>query len=239
MDWARDASGRFLRRPYYSTQEMETQCETLIVGHLATRHGSAQFPVSTDDLTVLVETLVDDLDLFADLSREGDDVEGVTDFFPDQRPRIRIERRLSTNPRMFNRLRTTLTHELGHVVFHKVMFDGPRSASLFELSPGPEVSNACKRDKILDAPRTDWMEWQAGFACGAFLMPQGPLSVAIRRIAEERGLPAGKFNATSEHGIALITDIAIRFGVSKDAARVRLEQRDVLVSAAQTGALFT
>src|SRR5437762_3145180 len=228
MNWAKDASGRFLRRPYYSTQEMETRCEALIVEHLTKRHGSAQFPVSTDDLTVLVETLVDDLDVFADLSREGDDVEGVTDFFPEQRPRIRIERSLSTDPRMFNRLRTTLTHELGHVVFHKIMFDGPRTASLFELSPGPVLSNACKRDKILDAPRTDWMEWQAGFACGAFLMPQGPLSVAIRRTAEERGLPAGKFSATSEHGIALIADIAIRFGVSKDAARVRLEQRDVL-----------
>jgi len=150
MNWARDASGRFLRRPYYSTQEMETQCETLIVEHLATRHGSVQFPVSTDDLTVLVETLVDDLDLFADLSREGNEVEGVTDFFSERRPRIRIERSLSTNPRMFNRLRTTLTHELGHVVFHKIMFDGPRTASLFELSPGAVLSNACKRDKILD-----------------------------------------------------------------------------------------
>jgi Zn-dependent peptidase ImmA (M78 family) len=238
MNWARDASGRFLRRPYYSTQEMETRCESLIVEHLTRRHGSAQFPVSTDDLTVLVETLVDDLDVFADLSREGQDVEGVTDFFPEQRPRIRIERSLSTDPRMFNRLRTTLTHELGHVVFHKIMFEGPRTASLFENSPAPELSQACKRDKILDAPRTDWMEWQAGFACGAFLMPQGPLSVAIRRIAEERRLPSGKFSRTSEHGIALIAEIATCFAVSKEAARVRLEQRDVVVCG-QTGALFT
>jgi hypothetical protein len=29
----------------------------------------------------------------------------------------------------------------------------------------------CYRDNILDAAQTDWMEWQAGYVCGALLMP--------------------------------------------------------------------
>jgi hypothetical protein len=218
---------------------MEAQCEALILEHLTKRHGVPRFPITTDDLTVLLENLVDDLDLFADLSHEGADVEGVTDFFPDRRPRVRIERRLSTNARMANRLRTTLTHELGHVVFHTIMFDGPRTASLFDADPSPASSNKCKRDKMLDAPAADWMEWQAGFACGAFLMPQAPVSAAIRRVGEERGLPAGKFTVTSQHGLALIGAIATAFGVSHDAARVRLQQRDVLVASSKSAALFT
>jgi len=50
MNWAKDTSGRFLRRPYYSSQEMEAQCEALILDHLTKRHGATQFPVTTDDL---------------------------------------------------------------------------------------------------------------------------------------------------------------------------------------------
>lgn len=239
MNWVKDTTGRFLRRPYFSPQEMEAQCERLIVDHLTKRHGEVAFPVTTDDLTILIETMVDDLDLFADLSREGQDVEGVTEFFPDALPKIRVERTLSMNPRMVNRLRTTLTHELGHVVFHRMMFEGPRSGSLFDDDPPAESSNKCKRDNMLEAPQTDWMEWQAGFACGALLMPQAALSAAIRRVGDERQLPVGKFSATSEHGLALISAIATHFSVSREAARVRLHQRNVLVGSAHTGALFS
>lgn len=238
MNWVKDSTGRFFRRPYYSPEEMEARCEAIIIDHLTKRHGAIEFPITTDDLTVLMETMVDDLDLFADLSQEGQDVEGVTNFFSDRLPKIRVERTLS-NPRMVNRLRTTLTHELGHVIFHKMMFDGPRSGSLFDADETEASSNRCKRDRMLEAPQTDWMEWQAGFACGALLMPQGALSAAVRLVGEERRLPAGKLSANSEHGLALISSIAKAFGVSHDAARVRLHQREVLVNSAHAGPLFS
>ena len=33
------------------------------------------------------------------------------------------------------------------------------------------VANKCKRDNIVGASETDWMEWQAGYVCGAILIP--------------------------------------------------------------------
>ena len=107
---------------------------------------------------------------------------------------------------------------------------------LFDGKP-KETRNQCHRD-TMDGGSADWMEWQAGFACGALLMPQAALSAAIRRVGDERQLPAGKFSATSEHGLALISAIATHFSVSREAARVRLHQRNVLVGSAHAGALF-
>src|ERR1700681_3122034 len=48
-------------------------------------------------------------------------VEGITDFFPGKRPKVRIARHLVEDERMANRLRTTLTHELGQLKFHAFM----------------------------------------------------------------------------------------------------------------------
>ena len=130
MKWVKDKSGRFSQRPHYLPEELDEECENLIAKFLAERHGRVIYPVATDDLAVLMETLVDDLDLFADLSAETGEVEGVTDFFVERRPTVRISNRLS-EPRMSNRLRTTLTHELGHVKFHSFMFASTQSRSRF------------------------------------------------------------------------------------------------------------
>lgn len=120
MKWVNDKTGRFPRRPHYLPEELDTACEMLIADFLRQRHGKIEFPISTDDLTVLIESMVDDLDLYADLSQEEGEVEGVTDFFPGNRPKVRIAKRLSSDQRMINRFRTTLTHELGHVKFSHI-----------------------------------------------------------------------------------------------------------------------
>ena len=186
---------------------------------------------------MLLETLVDDLDLYADLSREDGDVEGVTDFFRGRRPRVRISSRLSADPRLINRFRTTLTHELGHVRFHTFMFDGPTTSSLFPAE-SPELSNRCKREKMLQASQTDWMEWQAGFACGAFLMPASALREAIRLFMDQRKAAVARFAVTSAEGEALINAVVSQFQVSRDAARVRLAQRGALTEAGASATLF-
>src|ERR687895_1223364 len=110
MRWERDATGRFPRGPHYEPHELDAACDDLLK--------TQQLPLSTDALTVLIEQRATDLDLYADLSAEGADVEAVTDFVPGQRPRVRISERLSTDARRGHRLRTTLAHELAHVVFH-------------------------------------------------------------------------------------------------------------------------
>lgn len=235
MKWVPDRTGRFHRRPHYEPAELNTECEKLVSEFLIDRHGSVRYPISTDDLTVLLESLAQDLDLYADLSVDGEDVEGVTDFLPRMRPRVRISSRLSTDNRFENRLRTTLTHELGHVKFHAYMFDVERPQSLFASTPSE--GNKCKRDSIIGAGQSDWMEWQAGFACGAFLMPNTALAefVAIPCPVE---VPPLQISASSHEGLQLISNVADHFQVSRDAARVRLLQQRILTELPAGSNLF-
>ena len=120
---------------------------------------------------VLIEQRVDDLDPYADLSFFGSDVEGITEFQPGNKPKVKISSALSNDERRVNRFRTTLTHEFGHVHFH---------AYLWEIEPpGPDLirqdrtanMQICKRENILEARQSDWMELQAGYVCGSLLMP--------------------------------------------------------------------
>ena len=237
MQWVKDRTGRFSQRPHYLPEELDAQCENLVCDFVRSRHQNVRYPLSTNDLTVLLESLAEDLDLYADLSQEEGEVEGVTDFFRGRRPKVRISKRLSSDPRLINRFRTTLTHELGHVKFHTFMFDGPTTSSLFP-SESPELSNKCKRDNMLQTSQTDWMEWQAGFACGAFLMPASALREAIRRFMDKRKAAVAKFAVTSAEGEALINVVVSQFQVSRDAARVRLAQRGALTEAGASATLF-
>ena len=113
MKWVADKTNRFPNRPHYEPYELDAECEKIITVFLKERHGRVNFPVSTDDLAVLIETVVEDLDLYADLSQEPGQVEGVTEFQPGGKPRVRIAKSLSGAPNMENRFRTTLTHEFG------------------------------------------------------------------------------------------------------------------------------
>lgn len=169
--WIRDDTGRFERRPYYEADELDRECEAIVEAHLRRRHGEVRYPIATDELHVLIERHGARIDAYADLSEHGSDAEGMTKFVPDEPPLVMISRALATDPRRENRLRTTLAHEFGHVHFH-----GPLYAELFRKRSGNAdcegpAQGVCKRDDILDAPNTDWMEWQAGYVCGAILMP--------------------------------------------------------------------
>lgn len=233
MRWVPDRTGRFHRRPHYDPAELDFECEVQVTDFLKVRNGSLRYPITTDELTVLVEMQVSDLDLYADLTGDGEDIEGVTDFFPGKKPRVRISKRLSTDPRLENRLRTTLTHELTHVRFHTFMFDLERANSLF-ASPEIEI-NRCNRDSIIGASQTDWMEWQAGYGCGAYLMPASELVRVVDRTVSQSGC----VQLASAEGANLIETVATQFCVSRDAARVRLLQHKFLLqSGPLTESLF-
>ena len=157
MRWVRDETGRLPLRPHFRPDEIDAECERLVGAFRREGRGPGgadASPLSTDDLTVLLEQVTDDLDLYADLSAEGQDTEGVTDFFPGQRPRVRIAVRLSESRRREHRLRTTLAHELGHVRLHDCLW------TLDPRAPAP-LNPRCRREGI-EQPAGDGLAGVAG-----------------------------------------------------------------------------
>lgn len=216
-----------MKRPHYLPDELDFECERVILAFLNKRYGRAEFPIKTDDLTVFIEEHAD-LDSYADLSGDGEEVEGVTEFVPGKRPVVKISDTLNASY-LENRLRTTLTHEYGHVHFHRFMFEGDQgtTGSLFAQVHTAQ-GNKCHRDAIIGAPERDWMEWQAGYACGAILMPVTALFDAVQRFRTENNLLYRNLSLQSEPGQNLITAVAAGFQTSRDAARVRLLKKAIL-----------
>ena len=95
MKWVRDRTRRFAWRPYYAQHEIDTACEDIVSRFLSAKGRPLAYPISTDDLTVLIEQDVPELDLYANLSGEGRDIEGVTEFHRKRRPSVRIAKYLS------------------------------------------------------------------------------------------------------------------------------------------------
>jgi len=184
-----------------------------------------RIPLTTDDLTRLIEQDADDLDLFADLSLYGNDnvvVEGVTTFVPGRRPRIQIARQLSENARQEARLRTTLAHELGHVLLHDFTGkreDVPRPWQADD--PDTESTTRCTPWAIGTGSRVDWMEWQANYASGALLMPRTAVWQAVHSFVEDEGNTAPYSRACLG---PMVDWMQGHFLVSEAAAYVRLRQ---------------
>jgi hypothetical protein len=186
--YVRDSTGRFQQRPHYEPKELDLECERIIKAFLTDLYGEVKFPVRTEDLKKLIERDADDLDVYADLTSYGQDVEGVTEFTPGERPKVRVSASLTEDDRRENRLRTTLTHEYGHVHFHAYLWDlEPPTVDLLRRYPNGDKI-ICKRDTMIDAVQTDWMEWQAGYVCGALLMPKTALTEPCREYVETHGI---------------------------------------------------
>lgn len=242
MKWVRDLTGKFVQRPHYEQAELDAECEALVTAFMQDRRGSVEFPIATDDLIVLLEREAADVDIYADLSDEGTDVEGVTYFRASGKPDVKIAKHLAEDGHSIHRFRTTATHELGHVKFHNVLWAvESHSELLFPEEPETErvsASPRCRRQTIQPLSEVDWMEWQAGYACGAFLMP---LSYVTRVAAEMRSKNAWleKPHSGSDQARELIAEVAGRFDTSADAARIRLTQLGQLLTQPQaSGNLF-
>lgn len=236
-----DRTGRFQRRPFYQIAELDRECEELICKYLAKKHGQARFPVATDDLTTLIEAHVEDLDIYADLTGFGTSVEGVTIFNPGGRPSVKVAAILADDPHRENRLRTTLTHEFGHVYFHAYLWTLEQANHPELRFGGKGKSNknvqVCKRETIVDAPEVDWMEWQAGHVCGAILMPASRVrNLVLETFTSKLGQSAwAPESSTARDVIGAVQDA---FSVSRDAARVRLLRLGILQALTPTPSLF-
>jgi hypothetical protein len=222
--------------PLYLPEELDQECEAAVGDFLHRKRGTVMFPVATDDLACMLESEAKDLDLYADLSAEDGEVEGVTEFRQGEKPTVKISSRLTQAGNLENRLRTTLTHEFGHVHFHNQMFQvETKPPSLFhelfvEQEPIQVHANRCKRETVVSLDKRDWMEWQAGFVCGAILMPITSLVATVREFRRANCLELSSISEKSSAGVELVAEVARAYQTSKDAARVRLLQRRMLSS---------
>jgi len=218
MRYVRDTLHGFSERHHYEPAELDVMVEKIVVDFLKKKYGKAQFPFKTDDITNLIEQSVSDLDQYADLSPYGQGVEGVTEFARVGKPKVMISNEVHRHE---NRLRTTLTHEYGHVVLHAYLFaTGERRLG---LEPGQKANAIyCKRDSIIGAKKTDWMEWQAGYVSGAALMPKSYIRNIVSDIHERFNI-FGAVSPSSDNGVRLIRAVMDGFSVSRDAATVRLK----------------
>lgn len=238
MKYVKDTTGRFAQRPHYEPIELDRDCEQLISQFLCKKYGEVNFPLTTNDLTILLERDCEDLDLYADLSMEGEGVEGVTYFFRGRKPKVCISKALSEVGSQENRFRTTLAHEYSHVRYHDPLYQV--DVGTYDLFPAPVVEGniKCRRDTIYAAPNQyDWMEWQAWYACGAILMPYTEVRRLARQLLQEARVE-GSVDASSGTAAVLIDAVRERFQVSGDAARVRLIKLGLLVEGKTTLALL-
>lgn len=232
-----DPKGRFPERPYYTTDELDRECEQLVRDLHRKRNQDARPRITTDELHLLIELNGASLDSSADLSIYGSDVEGVTAFHPEEDPEVSISDRLANDPRRENRLRTTLAHEFGHVHFHRHLWAGKfQHGSLFDRK-NPENNAICKRDTILHAANYDWMEWQAGYVCGAILMPVTYIRRLVSDYCQARDLH-GTVSVGSDHGRRILSAVVETFEVSEEAAEVRLKVLKLLGESDGQGSLF-
>jgi Zn-dependent peptidase ImmA (M78 family) len=225
MKLVRDTTGRFRQRPHYESSELDRECENVVSTFLRKRYGEVRYPLSTEDLATLIEHEAGDLDQYADLSEFGPGVEGVTIFHPGAKPDVKISDQLASDSARENRLRTTMAHEFGHVHFHAYLFDSRYSdTDLFKnQSRSLPIDNkqVCKRDTLIEASASDWMEWQAGHVCGAILMPARAVAAFVReRFAAY--VDGKAVTVESSEGTVLMNAIREEFKTSHDAARVRL-----------------
>lgn len=235
--WLRDPTGRFHERPHYEAKEIDNECEGIVVRFLTRLHGRVSYPIATDDLEKLIESKAHDLDMYADLLADGADVEGVTRFGRSRKPSVEISQVLSETEKRKNRLRTTLTHEFGHVHFHDALFQMKLSSDdLFAKRNDDRI--VCKRDRMVEAPVVDWMEWQACYASGAFLMPKSAVSQLVEEFRREHKL-AGEIAAGHELSAKLLERVKERFDVSGDASRVRLIKLGFLLAGGPQRTLFS
>lgn len=226
----------FGRRPHYEKRELDRMFEQLATSFLNAKHGEVKFPFDTEDLKTFIEGHVKSLDQYADLSRFGPLVEGVTVFRPGKgKPEVAVASFLQNNE---NRLRMTLAHEYGHVHLHAYLFDmKDRQKTTLPANHDPN-GIYCKRDSIESAAAADWLEWQASYAASALLAPASFVRATVRPIIEQAGV-FGPVDPASTHGTAMIAAVAGQFAISQIAARVRLSVLDILGKPNSTPSLFS
>lgn len=198
-------------------KRIELQAQRLILEHLRERRKDTElFPVTAEDLVALVEGHAEDLNVYDDIRHFGPGVEGVTFFSVGMRPTVHVSPDLSQASNQ-NRYKSTLAHELGHVVLHDPMFQRRRADGLF--GPYQQAFSVSFRDGAIGDAQTDFYEKQAWHFCRCLLMPP---SEVLRHVTAAHGGGLSEIWRESELGQQIIRSSARTFGVSESLARVHL-----------------
>lgn len=222
MKWIKDKTGRFPERLFFEAGEIDLECESIIRIFFHKELGKTfRPPFTCDDLEVLINSEVAKLDLYADLSGEGEGIEGITEFLPDKKPVIKISSLLSSSDIYKNRLKSTMAHEFFHAKFHRLLWELKWSQD--ELFKRSFEKIKCHRKQILWAGQTDWIEWQAAYGSGAFTMPKSFLLKAVKDFRNDNhiNVTAPIYSDTAGEMNQYIAGI---FEVSEEAVKVRLSQ---------------
>lgn len=219
---------------FQPTKRMDSTAEQIVMAHVQSRRSADLFPLSTDDLTTLIEKFAEELDTYADLGEFGEGVEGLTLFRPRAKPIVRVSGLLNESSNE-NRLRSTLAHELGHVLLHDPLFQRKAQESLFDTSV--QYLQVCYRDGAESLGQGDLFEYQAWYMCGALLMPISELTARVTAKAQASDSYSEIWH-DSALGQEVIEDASSWFCVSKALARIRLLKTSLIVETEPSPALF-
>ncbi len=236
MKYQIDETGRLPEKPKYSHAELNSIADRVLFDSSDILGKDIQYPIPTDKLTIIIERYVDDLDLYADLEKEYCDknIEGVTIFIPFKKPIIKISEKLQKYKSKQNRFRTTLAHELGHVIIHDPLWQREFHKLQLPFDTTEQRIQICKRKTLFskDEPNYenyDWIEWQANYFASALLMPKGAVYKVYKKFTDERKI----FSLISDESIEandLINIVSQEFQVSKEAVKIRLKLLKILVN---------
>lgn len=125
-----------------------------------------------------------------------------------------------------NRLKFTISHELGHLALHRHLALPEEDYNIYEE---PEFNTILQRKEFTCSRH--WVEWQANYFAGAFLVPKIRLYRALLEIQNEIGVKRnlGKIYVTSERSSykdlnRVIDELSKRFCVSEGLIITRLRQ---------------
>ncbi len=236
LKYHHDETGRFPEKPYYEQKELDILAQKITSDAADILGNKILYPISTDKLTVIIEKYVDDLDLYANLQEEYGDknIEGVTIFIPFKKPIIKISENLQNIQYKENRLRTTLLHELGHVVIHDPLWQREFRKLQLPLDTTEQRIQICKRKTLFSKNEPnyenyDWMEWQANYFASAFLMPRTEIYKIYKEFTNNKTSLVYIVDG-SEEATMLIDFISQKFQVSKEAALIRLKIMKILIN---------
>lgn len=223
--WIKDSTRRFKLRPLFKESEIEEEARSSLKKLCSRLAIEVSYPLSDDALVLLIESLTDEFDQYADMTEIDGEVDGFTEFSPHKLPNVYVNADLTMNGNR-NRKRMTVAHEAGHVVLHRGLYSqDQRQLDLINIEENIPIY--CRQNEILNG--VDWREWQASFFAGSLLMPKQLLSDLID--ASYRSHPPIDGSAEA---IALRNLVASHFDVSRDAARVRLVQARMVRPSGQT-----
>jgi len=211
-----------LQVPCVSVRDIEEEASALFQSYIQVV-GRIEPPIDVDliiEKILKMELSVEDLKeiLPEPFINAGDEILGVS--YLDSRL-IVIDSSLEGKP---GRFAFTAAHEIGHWILHRSFIEANTNQLrlLFKDEEIPTV--VCRSSSTKNS-----MEWQADYFAGALLMPKDIFLNHFLNELQEIGLGSYdelinlSYEAREKLLNKIILDLSQTFGVSKEAARVRLE----------------